>query len=193
MTRTYALPIIVDTNDNCCRSNQKKAHWARDYYRRNKECRSIVHKCPHCNYETTGPKQCLRVHIWSKHTEEKDKPFQCTEPGCCRGFAQKSNLQKHLKKMHAKEVNLSVSRDICLFIVKPGDETPLAAKTIVRCEYYKQQPVIKANELPLIVNTEDGILEVTQNNLRYDARKGYIKLETYAKHELHELKRAISN
>ena len=32
----------------------------------------------------------------SRHTEEKDRPFQCTEPGCCRGFAQKGGLEKHL-------------------------------------------------------------------------------------------------
>ena len=27
-----------------------------NYYRRNKEKRFKVHKCPHCNFETTGPK-----------------------------------------------------------------------------------------------------------------------------------------
>ena len=30
------------------------------YYRRNKETREKVHKCPHCDYETTGPKQALK-------------------------------------------------------------------------------------------------------------------------------------
>ena len=37
------------------------------YYRRNKETREKVHKCPHCDYETTGPKQAITAHIFAKH------------------------------------------------------------------------------------------------------------------------------
>ena len=47
-----------------------------NYYRRNKE-RFNVKCCPHCNYETTGPKSALMAHIYSKHTPENERPFQC--------------------------------------------------------------------------------------------------------------------
>ena len=89
-------------------------HWGRDYYRRNKEQRNIVHYCTLCNYETTGPKQNLKVHIWGCHTPEEERPFQCPEDNCRRGFAAKHTLQKHLSKVHGKNINLSVSRNICL-------------------------------------------------------------------------------
>ena len=90
-------------------------HWARDYYRRNKEERKIVYSCPHCNYETTGPKQNLKVHTWGCHTPENERPFKCPKKNCCRGFAAKHSLQKHLSKVHGETINLSVSRNI-LFI-----------------------------------------------------------------------------
>ena len=71
-----------------------------NYYRRNKEKRFKIHKCPHCNFETTGPKSSLQAHIWAKHTDEKDRPFQCPCDSCHRGYSARANLHKHLKQCH---------------------------------------------------------------------------------------------
>ena len=174
-------PHPVSESSNC--SNFEAPHWSRDYYRRNKRERNIVHKCPHCDYETTGPKQSLRVHIMSRHTPEKDRPFQCPEPNCCRGFAQKFNLQKHLLKVHGKETNLTIDKSICLYIIKPGNYCPCSNKTKCRCKFYKTKPVIKASDLP--VSYENII--ITDKHLRYDARQKYISLDTYTKSQLKEL------
>ena len=70
------------------------------YYRRNKTLKFCVHKCPHCNYETTGPKSSIQHHIWAKHTPENEKPFVCPCDNCPRRFASKANLLKHLKSKH---------------------------------------------------------------------------------------------
>ena len=70
------------------------------YYRRNKTLKFCVHKCPHCNYETTGPKSSIQHHIWAKHTPENEKPFVCYCNDCPRRFASKANLLKHLKSKH---------------------------------------------------------------------------------------------
>ena len=71
-----------------------------NYYRRNKAERFNVLSCPHCNYETTGPKSALQAHIWSKHTLEHERPFQCPCSGCHRGFSARANLNKHILKQH---------------------------------------------------------------------------------------------
>ena len=42
-----------------------KKHYGRDYYRRNKLQGFRIHKCPHCTYETTGPKSALKAHIYA--------------------------------------------------------------------------------------------------------------------------------
>jgi hypothetical protein len=172
-----------------CKECTQPKHWARDYYRRNKEERTIVHSCKDCEYETTGPKQTLLVHIWSKHTEENERPFQCEEQRCCRGFAQKSNLQKHLLKVHGKKVNLSESRDICLYIIKPGKFTPASNKTTHRYNIYQQKPVIKAADLPLTINNQT----ITAAHLRYDAREKYITLKTYTRDDLSNLQNTLTS
>ena len=69
---------------------------------KNKKERKVVHTCPHCCYCTTGPRIILTNHIYSKHTEEKDRPFQCPHKGCNRGFAQKGSLKNTLKKFIKK-------------------------------------------------------------------------------------------
>ena len=74
-----------------------------NYYRRNKEQRFNVKQCPHCNYETTGPKSALQAHIWSKHTPENERPFQCPCSLCDRGFSARANLNKHILKIPKKK------------------------------------------------------------------------------------------
>lgn len=71
-----------------------------NYYRRNKKLKFCVHKCPHCDYKTTGPKSSIQHHVWAKHTPESEKPFSCPCESCPRNFASKANLLKHLKSKH---------------------------------------------------------------------------------------------
>merc|ERR1712228_1108801 len=62
------------------------------------------YKCPHCDYSTdVNPKMIQHIRI---HTGEK--PFVCTFDGCNKRFAQKSNLNVHIKRhVGIKEHNCS--------------------------------------------------------------------------------------
>tara|TARA_A200000159_G_scaffold125321_1_gene120417 strand:- start:635 stop:1171 length:537 start_codon:yes stop_codon:yes gene_type:complete len=174
-------------NNNCSRI--KKKHYGRDYYRRNKAERFCVHKCPYCNYETTGAKSALKAHIYAKHTPENERPFQCPEPNCCRGFAQKGGLEKHLEKVHGKSVSLKTDREICLYIIQPGEYIPGSIKTKKRCDYYTNFPVIKANTLPIVLDNNQIL---TSKHLKYDAREKYISLTSYTRNQLPDLQRQLS-
>ena len=154
------------------------------YYRNNKKQRNIVHCCPHCPYETVYAKTNLRVHILAMHTLEKDRPFQCPEDGCCRGFAQKYQLQKHLLKKHDKNVNLSRGKGIEMYILSPGKFRPSGQKTISRCIYYGKHPVMKREDFPIRCENQ----MITRSHLRYDAGAKYISLVTYTKNELKVLR-----
>ena len=171
------------------KSVSKKKHYGREYYRRNKTERFIVHNCPHCNYETTGPKRALQAHIYAKHTPESERPFQCPEPNCNRGFAQKGGLEKHIEKVHGKKTNLAESREICLYIIRPGKYSPASNKTKNRCNYYKTHPVIKAKDLPIKLDDQ----HITAAFIRYDAREQYINLQTYKETELPNLQNKLLN
>ena len=82
-----------------------------NYYRRNKKQKFKVHSCKHCEFETTGPKSSLNAHVWAKHTEEKDRPFQCPCETCTRGYSAKANLHKHLRQQH----NIEIPKDNNIF------------------------------------------------------------------------------
>ena len=89
---------ITNNTDNICLSTE--------YYRKNKLTRAKIHKCPHCSYETTGPKQTLINHINAKHKSESEKPFYCS---CCdKGFAQAANYEKHMKRFHHQIVKIAL-------------------------------------------------------------------------------------
>lgn len=87
-----------------------------NYYRRNKEQRFNVKYCHHCNYETTGPKSALMAHIYSKHTPENERPFQCPCNVCERGYAARANLQKHICKTHDTSMNVFNKNSFCYLI-----------------------------------------------------------------------------
>ncbi len=93
---------------------EKTSNHNTNYYRRNKVEKFNIHKCPHCNYETTGPKSSLKAHIWSKHTPENEKPFQCPCLKCTRGFASRANLHKHILKQH--NIKIPKRRKVFSFI-----------------------------------------------------------------------------
>ena len=86
-----------------------------NYYRRNKAQRFNVKCCPHCNYETTGPKSALQAHIWSKHTPENERPFQCPCGDCNRGFSARANLNKHILKQHNVTMPKKIDKNILVY------------------------------------------------------------------------------
>jgi hypothetical protein len=147
------------------------------YYRRNKEKRFKVHCCPHCNYETTGPKHSIQTHIYAKHTKEEDRPFQCPCLDCNRGFAQKSLLEKHLLKVHDIKKNLSIKRDIYEYHISIGKLHPNSKSTKARINIYKEKSIILASEIKHIEYLPNKFLK--SSHLYYDAREGYITLNTY--------------
>ena len=89
----------IDCNDNCDKRQHTEESLYDDlniclstkYYRKNKVSRGKIHKCPHCDYETTGPKQTLINHINAKHIAEKDKPFYCS---CCNKITHRLLMPK---------------------------------------------------------------------------------------------------
>ena len=109
------------------------------YYRKNKVSKLKVHKCPHCDYETTGPKQTLTNHINAKHKDDKDKPHYCSI--CDKGFAQAANYEKHMKNIHCQEIKITKTREQrkpYMYIIDVTDTKPVSKNTIARIEYYKQ-------------------------------------------------------
>lgn len=143
-----------------------------DYYRQNKTLKRVVHKCPNCEYSTTGPKISLKHHIDAKHTEESEKPFQCDH--CNRGFAQKAALINHIYNIHGLSVNIKKQIGTIYFISL--EKIPTSKKTKARYNYYKQNPIIISNKMK---NNEYEYLNnnyINTPSLNYDKRNGYIKL-----------------
>jgi len=145
-----------------------------DYYRQNKTLKRVVHKCPQCEYSTTGPKISLKHHIDAKHTEESEKPFQCNH--CTRGFAQKAALINHISNIHNIDVNIKKQTGTIYFISL--EKIPTSKKTKARYNYYKKNPIIISNKM------KENYYKYLDNNyintpsLNYDKRNGYIKIKT---------------
>lgn len=152
------------------------------YYRRNKESREKVHKCPHCDYETTGPKQALKAHIFAKHTCNEDKPFFCSE--CSKGFAQASNYEKHMIKFHDINPNVTKTREErkpIAYVICFGDFMPIAKRTIARYEFYKSHRIIKMEDFGVATYIEGKT--INQKDIHYDKKKGYITYKTLNEQE----------
>ena len=159
-----------------------------NYYRKNKEKRKIIHSCPHCCYETTGPKSSLKAHIWSKHTEEKDRPFQCHVIDCCRGFAQKINLQKHLKKVHNISVDLKINTNIAEYHIELTRIIPKSIKIQNRIKFYMKHSIIYPKDLNKPIEYIGNQI-IKSNHLYYDAREGYINLKSLSYDDLKKKKK----
>tara|TARA_X000000368_G_scaffold152799_1_gene120445 strand:- start:822 stop:1316 length:495 start_codon:yes stop_codon:yes gene_type:complete len=148
------------------------------YYRRNKKLRLNIKSCPHCNYETTGPKSSLQAHIWAKHTPENKRPFQCPCDDCSRGFASRANLHKHIKSIHKIKIPKKLCKDIVLLklsLQKKISET--------KNSFYNNYKVIKCCDLPIYhQNTK-----FTIDTLFYDTLKGNILMEGYSINKIREL------
>ncbi len=150
------------------------------YYRSNRRTKRVIHRCPHCNYETTNARIQLINHINAKHVAEKDRPYQCMH--CARGFAQKAHLDKHLATVHDiynhKPKVASIS-----YIIDITKTLPRSTKTKARREYYKTHKVINTNDINNQKHEYLPDIYLKKHDIHYDANKGFINL---CKCPLHE-------
>ena len=156
-----------------------------NYYRRNKAHRFNVKCCPHCNYETTGPKSALQAHIWSKHTPENKRPFQCPCCSCDRGFSARANLNKHILKKHKVLMPKRKNKEVLLYQVSLQQSKKICKdiEQRERLKYYKENLVLVAEQLPIIYNN----IEITYDKLFYDKGCEKIKLKEYTRNQLLKL------
>ncbi len=145
----------------------------------NKEPKKL-HKCPHCDYTTSGPKCQLTNHIHSKHTPENERPHQCIH--CNRGFAQKMHLHKHMKRVHKIVPPESINRTIIEYHVTVLNKTPTSEKAQSRMKLYNKYPVIKSKHMTSLKFYYTQILKPF--HLHYDAKKGYIQFVGKTKDDL---------
>ena len=160
---------------------EKTSNHNTNYYRRNKVEKFNIHKCPHCNYETTGPKSSLQAHIWSKHTPENEKPFQCPCFKCTRGFASRANLHKHVLKQHNTKIP---KRRKGIFVYKISLQNQNNEEiSNDKKEYYNNNKFILPNNLPIVLSRDEKII---YDDLQYDKDKGIISLEAFTRDEVLE-------
>ena len=143
---------------------EKTSNHNTNYYRRNKVEKFNIHKCPHCNYETTGPKSSLQAHIWSKHTPENLKPFQCPCFKCTRGFASRANLHKQCLKKHNTKIT---KRRKGIFVYKISLQNQNNEISNDK-EYFNNNMIILPNNLPIILSRDEKIM---YDDLQYDKDK----------------------
>ena len=144
-----------------------------EYYRENKTLRRVVHKCPHCDYSTTGPKIALKHHIDAKHKTDEERPFQCRF--CSRGFAQKSHLTNHCEKVH--DIKLEILKQIGIkYVITIEDNQPRSKKTKARYNYYKTNLIIKSTDIKKNKHRYLDNICLKIQDLNYDSRNGYIRL-----------------
>jgi len=151
--------------------NNNGIRYNTSYYRRNKNKRFCVHKCPHCNYETTGPKQALRAHIWSKHTPEYERPFQCPCQDCNRGFASKANLLKHIETYHNIKIPNHNKKILAFEIVSINKNTQ-------RTRTYNDNKFILVEKLPE---------NITLIDFYYDIYSKTISVKSYTREYLKKI------
>tara|TARA_Y100000590_G_scaffold63174_1_gene67785 strand:+ start:195 stop:731 length:537 start_codon:yes stop_codon:yes gene_type:complete len=146
-----------------------------NYYRRNKVERFCVLSCPMCSYETTGPKSSLKAHIWSKHTAEDKKPFQCPCHTCNRGFAARANLIKHVRKEHNIILPKKSDKNILVYdIIITDNALNINNK---RFDYYKKNRFIP-------VNCIGRDKQITRDDIYFDVASKNISMKSYTREEL---------
>tara|TARA_B100000035_G_scaffold61950_2_gene50083 strand:+ start:5037 stop:5546 length:510 start_codon:yes stop_codon:yes gene_type:complete len=160
---------------------QKTSNHNTNYYRRNKLEKFNVHTCPHCNYETTGPKSSLQAHIWSKHTPENLKPFQCPCFKCTRGFASRANLHKHILKKHNTKIPKR-RKDIFVYKISLQNQNNEEISND-KNKFYSNNKFIIPDNLPIVLSRDEKIM---YDDLQYDKDKGIISLEAFTRDEVLE-------
>ena len=153
------------------------------YYRRHKEKRFKVHKCPHCTFETTGPKSCLQAHVWAKHTKEKDRPFQCPCHGCKRGYSARANLHKHMKQCH--NIIIPKDKDVIAYVVTPNipdnTQNEITNDQQDRLNFYRSNQIIPKN-------MKDFSNTINRETLYHDLSARIINICPYTKQDILKLK-----
>tara|TARA_B110000977_G_scaffold126075_1_gene161308 strand:+ start:3457 stop:3891 length:435 start_codon:yes stop_codon:yes gene_type:complete len=134
-----------------------------------------VNACPQCNYETTGPKSALQAHIWSKHTPEHERPFQCPCGTCEKGFSARANLNKHIVKQHEIVMPKKINKQTLIYKITVNKKICKDAEMKKRLDYYKENPVIIINSLP--INQDD--INISYDALHYDDGSNMIRIEPY--------------
>ena len=137
-----------------------------NYYRRNKEERFNVKCCPHCNYETTGPKSALLAHIYSKHTPENERPFQCPCIDCERGYAARANLQKHICKHHDTSMKVYNKCSFC-YTINVNIPNTLSKNMF---DFYTRQKGILTRDIGLNkkLSEEQFCYDICNNNINVE-------------------------
>tara|TARA_B110000046_G_scaffold185849_1_gene229825 strand:- start:15530 stop:15940 length:411 start_codon:yes stop_codon:yes gene_type:complete len=113
----------------------------------------------------------MKNHIDAKHVSEDKKPFQCHH--CERGFAQKSHLLGHLKKIH-EIVIITPKVSTILYRIAVTDDIPKSSKTLARHLFYTANPILKSRN---IYNKKHQYLPgvyLKNHDLHYDLKKGFI-------------------
>ena len=129
-----------DTPEETIRTdtNNKPKLRSTDYYRNNRINKTKMYKCSHenCNYTTYNSKSALINHINAKHVPESERPFQCKEPGCCRGFSQKAHLANHMKRQHNKDLfQLEGRTTDIIYNISLTNKVPRTKTTIARRDF----------------------------------------------------------
>ena len=173
ITYHYMLFIFtINTNTSKLRST--------DYYRNNRINKYKTYKCPYenCRYETYNSKSVLTNHINAKHVPESERPYQCKEPGCCRGFSQKAHLVNHIKRHHKIKTPLLEERttDI-IYIINITDKIPRTKSTIARREFYIKNPILKGSKIFNKKYIYLGNKYIKNHDIHYDLKKGFITME----------------
>ena len=164
-----------------CNLNEEGIRYNTSYYRRNKKERFCVNTCPHCEYESTGPKSAMQSHIWSKHTPEDQRPFQCPHNECNRGYAAKATLHKHILKSHKISMPKKKVKGILVYEIKVKDTfdyNQLPSKYRKRIIIYKNNNYIRFDKFES--------LPISFNDLYFDRELGYISLIEYTRNDLLE-------
>ena len=121
--------------------------------------------CSQCNYYTTGPKINLKKHILSKHTLECNRPFQCKQENCNRGFAQKAHYDNHMCNVHGEKKDKGRKKRVLYYTIEMGDIDPSWQKTKERMTFYKKNTILTTNKIRE---------NITMSCFHYDVRHGYI-------------------
>jgi|TARA_B100000795_G_scaffold227284_1_gene183578 hypothetical protein len=152
-----------------------------NYYRRNKEQKFKVHTCQHCAFETTGPKSSLNAHVWAKHTEEKDRPFQCPCETCTRGYSAKANLHKHLRQQH--DIEIPKDNNIFAYSIQVNRiiQDNWTNEKQERIDIYNNNNVLP-KKIPTLYKGS-----ITVEQLYCDQYRGLITLQGYTKEDIIQL------
>ncbi len=145
-----------------------------DYYRRNRLTRAVVYSCPECEYDTTGSRIQLQNHIHARHTREEERPYQCAH--CERGFAQRSHLMQHLKRIHDIEAAPRPKVSSIGYIIELTRKRPKSKKTAARRAYYASHSLIKSREINENKHEYLAGVYLKQHDIHYDANKGFIRV-----------------